>query len=141
MRFRRAFSLLWQFMFKSPVVEQTYLQRTEAFLSDMRMQTNPRDLYRWARDQIREANGQRMELTYIPGFVGWSSSRMPTGGYVEPNDGVPYAHLIWDKGGNRWGLKVGPPEFTPAADPHDHHLEWAPGVYAWHEVEPNDQTP
>lgn len=136
MKLRGRFSLLFSFLFKPPIVEQTYLQRTEAFLADMRAQTNPRDLYRWAHSQIKSAQGQRVEVDYIPGFVGWTTSRMPNYGQVEPNDGTPYVHLVWDKAGNRWGLKVGPPEFTPAPGPTDHYVQWAPGVYAWHEIKP-----
>lgn len=128
-------------MFKTPVVEQNYLQRTEAFLSDMRDQTNPRDVLRWARSQIKEANGEKQPLSYIPSFLGWTSSRMPTGGYVEPNDGTPYVHVIWDKAGSRWGLIVGPPDFTLTATPTDHLLEWTPGIYAWHEIKPKAQRP
>lgn len=134
MKWRPRLSLLFSFMFKTPVVEQTYRQRTDAFLTDMRRQTNPRDLFRWARRAILEAGGERTRLSYIPGFVGWTSSRMPTEGYVEPNDGIPYVHLIWSRGGNRWGLKVGAPAFTPSEDSDDLHVQWAPGVYVWHEV-------
>ena len=134
MRLGRNLLSMFASLFKVPVFEQTYLQRTEAFLADMRMQTNTRDLYRWARQQIREAGGQRAEVSYLPGFVGWTSSRMPSYGYVEPNDGVPYVHLIWDKHGRRWGLKVGSPAFDPTPDSHDHHVQWSPGVFVWHEI-------
>lgn len=123
-------------MFKTPVIEQDYRQRTEAFLQDMRDQTNPRDLLRWARSQIKQANGRRADLDYIPSFVGWTSAKMPTGGYVEPNEGTPYVHLIWSKAGNRWGLIVGPPEFTLTATASDHLIQWVPGIYAWHEIKP-----
>lgn len=123
-------------MFRTPVIEQTYLQRAEAFLADMRRQTNVRDLYRWARQEIRLAKGQRTEVSFIPGFVGWTASRMPKHGYVEPNQGTPYVHLIWANGADRWGLKVGSPAFAPVPDPADHYIEWAPGIYIWHQISP-----
>jgi len=134
LRLRRKISSLLAYLFQPPTLEQNYLQRTDSFLSDMRAQTNPKDLYRWAKDQIRQAAGQRMALSYFPGFLGWTASRMPNDGYVESLDGTTYVHVIWNKGGNRWGLKVGPPAFEPNADSEDHHVQWAPGIYAWHEI-------
>jgi len=133
MKFGRGLLNLFTSFFREAPLEADYLRRTKAFLADMRMQTNTRDLYRWARQQIREAQGQHTELSYLPGFVGWTSSRMPSYGYVEPNDGLPYVHLIWEKYEGRWGLKVGPPAFAPDPDSPDFHIEWSPGVYVWHE--------
>lgn len=134
MKLLRKVTSMLSFLFRTPVIEQDYLARTEAFLADMRAQTNPRDLYRWARDQINEAGGQHAEVSYVPGFVGWTSSRMPTIGYVERSGDTPYVHLIWSRAGDRWGLKIGPADFAPTPDPADHHVEWAPGIYAWHEI-------
>lgn len=127
-------------MFKTPVIEQNYLQRSEAFYKDMRGVANPKDVYRWAREQIEEVGVQGGKVSYLPSFVGWTSSRMPTEAYVIPNDGMPYVHLIWNKLGQRWGLKAGPPEFTVESGPNDHYIQWGPGVYIWHEIKPENRT-
>jgi len=138
---RKLSSLLFSFMFKTPVVEQNYLQRTEAFLADMKAQANPRDMYRYAREQIEEGSGEREPVSYLPGFVGWTGSKMPSYGFIEPNDGLTFVHLVWDRGGERWGLKVGPPEFVPDPESGDHYVEWAPGVYVWHELKKRTPPP
>jgi len=125
-------------MFNPPPRAMSYDERVEAFLQEMREQAGAVSLRRWARDQIRAAGGERVELDYIPGFFGWTFARMPKLGVVEPNDGEPYVHLVWSNGTELWGLKIGSPDYEAADGPRDYHVYWSPGIYAWHEIDGPD---
>ncbi|MBI1336012.1 MAG: hypothetical protein GC164_03515 [Phycisphaera sp.] len=118
-------------MFKTPVVELGSPENMRAFLQDMGMQTNPRDLYRWAREEIRAARGQPTVIEQLPGFVGWTSSKMPRQGRVETSGSTPYVRLTWTQGKKRWGLKVGPPGFVPEPIAQERDMHWEEGIYAW----------
>lgn len=145
---------LLKYMFTPPTVGTDYLQRTEAFLADMKLQTNPKALRRWAHQELRQALGpiakdrvalsrpplltQRVKLDYIPGYLTGTGSQAPTAAYLEPNDGTPFIHVYWQNSRGRWGLKIGPTDYDPTRDNkiskpgmRERHLEWVPGIYAW----------
>lgn len=142
-------------MFKVPEIEQDYRQRTEAFLDDMKNLANPRDLYRYAKEEIEEAEEAKLAgrgagaqqtsqvadagtaVSRLPGFVGWTASKMPRQGLILTQDGVKYVNLTWSRGDDRWGIMVGPPDFEPADTTGLHVLHWADGIYVWHEVRPS----
>ncbi len=60
---------------------------------------------------------------------------MPRTVHVRFTDGPePYVIAQWGGGFGHWGLVIGAPTLR-YPNPSYHHIEWAPGVYVWHEIQ------
>jgi len=127
-----ALGLLWVV-----VMPRGYIRKAEAFHQDVQHSISEAQLRDWALDEIAAASGGRVEVSATPDFLNATRSGPPSYVVVEPGDSThqPYVHVYWGGGFGHWGLKVGSTSFRAVDDARNHHIEWKPGLYVWHEIQ------
>jgi hypothetical protein len=113
-----------------------YLSKTQEFRNELRQSVSPSELQEWAMTEIARADGQSVELRTAPSFLRVIRDGPPSYLVVKPGQesGEPYVLVAWGGGFGHWGLKAGSSSFRAIDDASNYHLEWEPGLYAWHEI-------
>jgi hypothetical protein len=114
-----------------------YVSKTKEFRNELQQSVSPSKLRKWAMTEIARADGQRVDLEAAPPFLRGIRDGPPRYLVVEPGQGSgePYVHVVWGGGFGHWGLKAGSTSLRIVDDARNYHLEWKPGLYAWHEIQ------
>ena len=109
-------------------------RKARSFAKQVQQTAAATQIQDWALGQIELAEGGRMELDSLPSFLDMPNDGLPNYAHVEPNSGQPYLVAQWGGGFGHWGLLVGSQSLKYPIEDH-FHIEWAPGVYIWHEIQ------
>ena len=111
-----------------------YKWKANSFLRQMKSTTTHTELQEWATSEIAR-NLNNAELETFPKILNAPKDGMPRTVHVRFTDGPePYVIAQWGGGFGHWGLVIGGPALR-YPNPAYYHIEWAPGVYVWHEIQ------
>lgn len=111
-----------------------YKTKARSFFEQAKRTTTPSQIQQWALIEIGRVGTERRELGPPPSFLTMPHDGPPNYVYVEPGDGQPYLVAQWGDGFGHWGLLAGDDSLKYPIEDY-FHIQWAPGVYIWHEVQ------
>ena len=121
-----------------------YKTRLPRFADDVKAVIEPQALQKWAVETLNktEESSLNIPLKDIPlGEVPLPIRNLRSDGSplqyalrltgASPKD--TYISLFWGSGFAHWGIDVGSVSFE-RPDGNDFYIEWAPGIYFWHQT-------
>lgn len=100
----------------------------------MQETTTAAQLQSWALEEIDRGGDDDLELVTPPAFLDTPDDGSPNYIYVDSANSEPHLIAQWGSGFGHWGLLVGDPSLNYPIDDY-YHIEWAPGVFVWHEIQ------